>query len=166
MTQREGRGSGPSIVGGQPSGGRGAERATVTVGVERVLYEAATDRAFRRALLADRRAALADRAIALQPSEEAVLSTVPDATLASMIDAIQVPDHRRRRFIQAVAAVSAGTAGVVLLDSCQAESGGHRPDEDGYVEPVDATVDASALEDVATVTGIRPTPPESEPPEQ
>ncbi len=164
MTQREGRGSGPSIVGGQPSGGSGQDRADVTVGVERILYDAAMDDAFRAALLADRQGALADRNIVLKPSEEAVLATVSDTTLESMIGAIQVPDHRRRRFIKAVAAVSAGSAGAVLLNGCIIATG-VRPDDDGTVEPQDATVDASALEDVATVTGIRPAPPEPEDPE-
>jgi len=165
MTQREGRGSGPSIVGGQPGSGRSREQAVVTVGVERILYDAATDGAFRAALLADRQGALTERNIALKPSEEAVLATVPDATLESMIDAIQVPDHRRRKFIKAVAAVSAGSAGAVLLEGCLAVDTGARPDFDADVEPQDGTVDASALEDVATVTGIRPAPPEPEDPE-
>jgi hypothetical protein len=161
MTQGVDRGSGPSIVGGQPSGGRGQEGPAVTVGVERILYDAATDDSFRTALLADRQGALADRGISLKPSEEAVLATVPDVTLESMIDAIHVPDHRRRRFIKAVAAVSAGSAGVVMLNGCIIATG-VRPEDDADVDPQDATVDASALEDVATVTGIRPAPPEPE----
>lgn len=168
MKQREGRGSGPSIVGGQPSGGRGVERAVVTVGVERVLYEAATDRDFRSALLAHRADAVAELGVVLKPSEAAVLANVSDAALGAMIDAIRVPDHRRRRFIKAVAAVSAGTAGVVLLDGCLYADTGARPDEDAYVEPpdatVDGTVDASTLDDGAVVTGIRPAPPEPEDP--
>ena len=164
MSEQQGRGSGPSIVGGQPQGGRGVVPATVTVGVERVLYEAATNPAFREALLAQRQAAVQELGVVLKPSEAAVLANVSDATLGAMINAIRVPDHRRRRFIQAVAAVSAGTAGAVLLDGCLYADTGARPDEDAYVGPSDGTVDASTMDDGAVVTGIRPAPPDPEAP--
>jgi hypothetical protein len=52
---------------------RGASPRDVPVGVERVLYEAATDPAFRRRLEADRERALSERGLALEASERAVL---------------------------------------------------------------------------------------------
>ncbi len=162
MTKHENRGSGPSIVGGQPTGGRGEDPSTLPVGVERVLFEAASDADFRKALLADRRGALAERTIPLQPSEEAVLFNVSGPALEAMIDNLRVPDHKRRRFMKAVAAVSAGSAGAVMMDGCWVSTGS-RPDEDAEVVQQDGTVDASVLDDGATVTGIRPSPPETDP---
>jgi hypothetical protein len=139
-------------------------RSAVTVGVERVLYEAATDVDFRQRLIADRERALAERGLALGPSEQAVLATVPDAVLGAMIDAIHVPEHKRRRFMKAVAAVSAGAAGLVLVPGCPAADKGVRPDDDAEVDvdadvgAADSTVDASVLEDASPSFGSRPMP--------
>ncbi len=161
MTQDDSRGSSPSIVGGQPQGGRGVEPATLPVGVEQVLYLAVSDPTFREALLADRRSAVAEHGLELQPSEEAVLFGVPAATLEAMLDNFRVSDHKRRSFMKAVAATTAGAAGAVMLDGCWVDTGA-RPDVDAEVPPTDGTVDASALEDVPAVTGIRPEPPPPE----
>ena len=138
---------------------RGAQSA-VTVGVERVLYEAATDADFKQQLIADRARALEARGLALGPSEQAVLSNVTDTALKAMIDAIVVPEHKRRRFMKAVAAVSAGAAGLVLVPGCPAADKGVRPDEDAEVDvaAADSTVDASVLDDASPSFGSRPMP--------
>jgi hypothetical protein len=146
---------------------RGASLSAVTVGVERVLYEAATDPAFRAALLRDRGAALAARDLALQPSERAVLANVTPGALAAMIDAIRVPEHKRRQFMKAVAAVSAGAAGMVLVPGCPVADKGVRPEQDAEVDldadAPDGTVDASVLDDATPSFGIRPSPVPGDP---
>jgi hypothetical protein len=147
---------------------RDEKQSAVSVGVERVLYEAATDPDFRRALVSGRERALAERGIELQPAERAVLANVLDETLEAMIDSLRVPEHKRRRFMKAVAAVSAGAAGVVLVQGCLGADKGVRPDEDAEVDPfdstVDGTVDASTLDDAASF-GVRPSPLPEEPEE-
>ncbi len=142
---------------------RGGGTQEVTVGVERVIYEAATDPDFRRALVADRQTALVERGIELKPAERAVLFNVPNATLETMIDSLRVPDHKRRRFMKAVAAVSAGAAGMVLVQGCPMAEKGARPDEDAEIDASDATVDASTLEDSTASFGVRPSPLPDEP---
>ncbi len=137
---------------------RDKQFSAVTVGVERVLYEAATDAAFRQRLMADRSRALQEHGSALKPSEQAVLSNVSAKSLDAMIDAIRVPEHKRRRFMKAVAAVSVGAAGTVLVQGCPAADKGIRPQDDADVE-ADATVDASVMEDATASFGVRPTPP-------
>jgi len=135
----------------------------VTVGVERVLYEAATDPDFRRALVAERERALSDRGIKLKPAERAVLANVSDAALEAMIDSLRVPEHKRRRFMKAVAAVSAGAAVSVLVQGCPMADKGVRPDEDADIDASDGTVDASTLEDSTASFGVRPSPLPDEP---
>jgi hypothetical protein len=123
---------------------RGAGKREVPVGVERVLYLAATDLSFRAALLEDRGAALQERDVTLAAGERAILETVPAGILESMIDAIRVEEHGRRDFMVAVAAVSAG-AGVatVALSGCQEDMSatGIRPPDDAEV-----SADASDLD--------------------
>jgi len=107
-------------------------RARTRAGIERVLYRAAGDPAFRAALLADRRRAVAGAGLALDPGELAVLDTVPAATLAASIDALQPAREERRSFMKAVAALSATTVGVIELAGCHEEtSTGVRPDDAG-----------------------------------
>ncbi|MFH2007022.1 MAG: twin-arginine translocation signal domain-containing protein [bacterium] len=155
-------GEGPSIVGGQPTekgrgavGGQPTEKGRgagpkVSVGIERVLYLAATDGTFKAALLEDRAAALEDRELLLLPDEQAILVSVPDGALASMIRSIRPPDHGRRRFMKAVAAasVAGGVVGVTLSSGCVDEelATGIRPQEDAAI---DASPDADPPPDDA-----------------
>jgi hypothetical protein len=126
-------------------------RARTRAGIERVLYRAAGDPAFRAALLADRRRAVAG--LGMDPDELAVLDTVPVATLAASIDALQPAREERRSFMKAVAALSATTVGVIELAGCHEEtSTGVRPDDAGetsvraVLEPEEST-DATAIPD-------------------
>lgn len=131
-------------------------------------------------------AAVAKRlGLRLTPVESALLENVSDAQLRAMIDGIRVPDHRRRRFLQAVAATSAVAAvgcdeaePIMLLDAGgnrpdvdagldagppMFDAGGNRPDVDAGPDAslpgdatVDATVDASLVEDASMSWGSRP----------
>jgi len=108
-----------TIVGGRPRR-RKSYQINIPSGIEKILYLASTDRAFRARLLEDRRGAVADRGIRLTPTETAVLGNVSDATLGHMIDQIKPRMHGRRKFMRAVAVaavtLATGTAGVACED--------------------------------------------------
>jgi hypothetical protein len=115
---------GSEVVSKTIVGGRPRRRKTYTInipaGIEKVLYLASTDRAFRARLLEDRSGAMADRGIRLTATETAVLGNVSDATLGHMIDQIRPRMHGRRKFMRAVAVaavtLATGTAGVACED--------------------------------------------------
>lgn len=108
-----------TIVGGRPRI-RKTYRMNIPAGIEKILYVASIDRAFRSRLLGDRAGTLAGSRIRLTPSESAVLATVSDETLATMIDQIRPKMHGKRRFMRAVAVaavtLATGTAGVACED--------------------------------------------------
>ncbi len=99
------------------------------IGVERVLYAAATDEAFRGQLLEDRAAALAGGAFTLSDTERALLLAIPDDQLAAAIAALDVrPSNVRRRAVLSVVATSAGALATLgLASGCLT---GTRPDDD------------------------------------
>ncbi len=153
-----------------------ALKATIPVGVEKILLAAATDPALREALLRERAGVAKTLGIELSSEEEAILQSAPEPTLRAMISGIRTPDHRRRRFMQAVAAASA--AALVRCDEDDADgvplmdAGGARPDDAGPdadatpqgdadltdAAPDTGTVDASLLEDAGMSWGSRPDP--------
>lgn len=106
---------------------RAPARVEVPVGVERVLYLAASDPEFHAALFADRRAALVKRGCRLRPEEEAVLLAIPSEQLASTIAHVDVSatNVKRRGFLGAVAASAAALAAAEVFTSC----GGERADD-------------------------------------
>jgi hypothetical protein len=123
------------------AGDRTEGQARVTVGVEQVLYRAATDPAFRNALLQDRTAALEE--LSLTPVEATILQGADRSALERMIDGVQMREHGRRRFMQGVAAVAAGVAtGAVVVTgiSCVVTGSRPNPDPDGGMQQTrDAT---------------------------
>ncbi len=124
-----------TIVGGQPRK-RPSLRMSVKVGLERVLYLAATDRDFRTALLANRAVALRAAGLALSEGEAAVLDAVGPDSLAAMIDAVQPRSRPQRPFLKSVAAtfltLATGTASVGCPNMV---SGGIEPDRDVRQDP-------------------------------
>ncbi len=120
-------------------------RQRISIGLERVLYLAATQRTFRNVLGCDRKEALRSWGIDLTPSEQALLDSIPDDTLQTMIDAVRPADTKRRRFMQAVAAASAASVGVVEIACDTPAATGVRPDYDADVDaevPTDGGTDA------------------------
>ena len=99
------------------------------IGVERVLYAAATDDAFRKRLLDDRHAALEASPFTLSNTERALLSSIPNDQLAAAIAALDVrPANVRRRAVLSVVATSAaGLATLQLASGCLT---GTRPEDD------------------------------------
>ncbi|MBI5526885.1 MAG: AgmX/PglI C-terminal domain-containing protein [Deltaproteobacteria bacterium] len=81
----------------------------IPVGIEKVLYLAAVDKAFREALFADRSEALSRPGVNLLPDEAAVLKCIPDDRLQAMIAQIDPAAHGRR-FMQKVAACAVALA--------------------------------------------------------
>lgn len=107
-------GPGTSIVGGQPPGPGRRRLDGIPVGVERVLFRAAIDPAFREAVIASRDAATAG--FNLTGSERTMLRLAPAAQLRAAISAVDPSPESlgRRRLLRTVAAsvlaVAAGTA--------------------------------------------------------
>ena len=150
----------------------------IPVGLERVLYLAATEPAFREALMQDREAAVISRGLALRPSELAMLRAVPAAELERHVDGMYTsPDNlRRRTFMGAVAASAMTIAAADALSGCKTTGDkGARPDFDQSIKagippdmpspPADtatgedskATPDTVAAPDMGPAgTGIRP----------
>jgi len=135
-------GSGTTIVGGQPPGQTRRSLQNVPVGMERLLWAAATDAAFREVLLRDRDAAAVARGFALRPSEVTMLRLAPREQLTAAIDGLDTSSAslERRTFMRAVAASVVTLAAGDALSGCGdegakvdtwrgMESGGIRPDD-------------------------------------
>jgi len=104
-------------VGGRPRVRRKAV-LKVPIGIEKVVYRAAADPGFKDRLFADRRSAVAEVGFKLLDSEFSILLSVPDQSLAAMIDRIDPERHGRRRFMRKVAACALAVAtGTVLMDA-------------------------------------------------
>jgi len=74
------------------------------LGLDRVLVRAATDPAFRAALLADRRTAVAEAGLRLTDSEATILDAIPVEQLRQTIERVFVPRESRRGFVKAASA--------------------------------------------------------------
>ncbi len=137
--------TGPTIVGGQPPGALRQPPRAVPVGLEKILYTAAVDSAFREELLADRERAIHARGLALEPSELAMLKLAPREQLAASIAALDTSEANlaRRGFMRAVAGAVTLAAGSVLA-GCgdDAQPAGIRPNELG----VDARYDTRGIQ--------------------
>lgn len=121
----------------------------ISVGIERVLYAAASDSAFRESLLKDRQGALKQRGIELLDSEQALLLAIPGVQLEASIDSLDVSptNVERRRFLGAVALSSVSVA--VGVGCGEEASQGIRPG-DGGLEDVEVHPEGMSA------TGIRP----------
>ncbi len=95
---------------------RRTQRRNIPVGLEQVLFVAASDEAFREALLEDRTRALEAWGLRLRDSELRALGGIPDVQLRTVIAAVDTSSANveRRDFLRAVAAsVAVVTAGQV-----------------------------------------------------
>ena len=105
----------------------------VPVGVEKVLFLAATDEGFREALLQDRDRAVEQQGLSLRDSERALLAAVSNEQLCVAIDGMDTsaPNVRRRTFMRVVAASAATVASAAALGcSDDGVATGIRPDMD------------------------------------
>jgi len=142
-----------TIVGGRPRR-RKTYRMNIPAGIEKILYVASIDAAFRAKLMEDRAGAIASRRIRLTPSESAVLESVPAATLGTMIDQIRPRMHGRRRFMRAVAVAAVTLATGTAAVACEEET------VKGVTADVpEETQDVQAETEDVAVTGIMPDVP-------
>ncbi len=95
-------------------------KISIPVGVEKVLYKAAIDPAFRGRLLEDRMKAIESEDMKLRPSEMMVMRNVKGSALRKMIERIRPQQHGGKRIMKAVATavltLATGTAGVACDD--------------------------------------------------
>ena len=158
---------GTTIVGGQPDGQRREGVQSVPVGLEQVLFAAATDRDFREDLLASRASAVERRGFALVDSERAVLSAAPSGQLERMIDRLDTSKDNleRREFMRAVAATMVSLAAGTALSACaNAEdplpASGGPPFKGPASQVVESPAPAVEPASMATAGGARPDLPE------
>ncbi len=106
-----------------------AHNSPIPRGIEVLLKKAAVDPEFRQRLLQQRGGVAATIGLNLQPSEEAMLRTIPEIQLDQIIAGTVVPMEQRRVFLGKVAAAMLAVVGVGLT-GCQpaVESAGVRPD--------------------------------------
>lgn len=95
-------------------------RRRIPVGLEQVLFLAASDPEFSRALFEDREGALAAVGLKLRGSELAIFKSIPDAQLRSSINAMDTSGDnvRRRTFLKTIAASVAAVGSAQLLSGC------------------------------------------------
>ena len=118
---------------------RAVARVFVQVGLERVLYLAATDQSFRELLLAVRDAALLEAGLVLTGGEADVLAAVDRDTIATMIGAVQPQVRPQRPFLKAVAASCVLLAtGAAMVECAGCDSAGIRPPD--VLLPADAAI--------------------------
>lgn len=100
-------------------------RQTIPVGLEQVLFLAASDEGFRAALEKDRRGALERWGLRLRDSELGLLSHIPGQQLRANISGVDTsaPNLERRDFLRAVAASVAALAAGPALSGCVDEDG-------------------------------------------
>lgn len=92
----------------------------IPVGLEQVLFLAASDGEFRAALLEDRVGALDRWGLRLRDSEVGMLGHIPDAQLQANIAAVDTsaPNLQRREFLRSVAASVAALATGGTMSGC------------------------------------------------
>ncbi len=124
----------------------------IIVGLERVLYLAATEPEFREALEQDAEEAIARRGLALGDSELAMLRAVPPDQLRANIRGLDISDDnlQRRTFLRAVAASAATVTSVAALTGC---------DDEDKQPRVDTGIRADGGPDLAASMGIKPDMP-------
>jgi hypothetical protein len=94
----------------------------VPVNLERVLLEAAQDPAFYQSLIKDRSRALVEKGFRLRPSEQAMLSALPQLALDKMIERL-VPDKlKKSSFAKHVVTALAGSL-IISTSACGTDLG-------------------------------------------
>jgi hypothetical protein len=111
-------------------GGERTIGGPVPRGVEVLINKAAIDTSFKKQLLADRHGAADAIALELTPSENFLLSAIPNPQLEMIIDKTVVPEEHRPAFLGKVAQVMLLAIATMALNSCyQPLTDGIRPDK-------------------------------------
>ena len=112
-----------TIVGGRPRARR-KRKVRVPIGIEKVLYRAAADSTFRQSLFRDRDVALDEAGFHLLESELAILRSVPESVLATMIGKIDLKKHGKRKFMRAVGACALAATTAAAGAGCPVDDSG------------------------------------------
>jgi hypothetical protein len=107
-----------TIVGGRPRARR-KRKIAIPIGIEKLLARAAGDKAFKRALLANRYVAVEAQGFSLVDSERAILESVSDAVLGTLIGRIDLKRHAKRRFMKGVATAAFATVAMTTGVACE-----------------------------------------------
>ncbi len=149
-----------TIVGGRPRARR-KRKIAIPIGIEKLLARAAGDLRFRKALLADRYLAVEAQGFALVDSERAILESVSDAVLGTLIGRIDLKRHAKRRFMKGVAAAAFATVAMTTNVACTEEEEGGSAVK-GILPDVEVT-DVVEIDEKASVDmGIFPDLPDTE----
>ncbi len=118
-----------TIVGGRPIDRR-RRKVRIPIGIEKVLCAAAADGVFMERLVTARADALDGTGLQVSAAEAAILGSVSEDALRTMIDHIDLKRHRKRRFFRGIAAASlaATTATACIGENETAVAGGAAPD--------------------------------------
>jgi hypothetical protein len=157
-----------TIVGGRPPGS-GIPIGTIPRGLEILIKRAAIDPEFKTLLLAKRSGAAGEVDLTLEPTEAAMLDSVPAEQLQAIIANTRVPEASRRALLGKVTATTLAALGVAAIaSSCRDE---HPPQPDpASAAPAESTPEQrekvedrheveypqSSLDDVIIIRGIRP----------
>lgn len=154
-----------TIVGGRPPTSAQALRQ-VPRGIEVLLKKAAIDPDFRALLLSQRSKVSESISLKLDETEATVIDTLPEKSLAVMIERAEVPHSQRKAFLGCVAATMLAALGLVDTSDAEIRVTGILPDRPG-IKPIlswqgskEQVYDIYCSEDnqswtyLATVTGI------------
>jgi hypothetical protein len=134
--------------------GQGERR--IAVGLERVLYLAATEPEFRAALARDVEAAVAGRGLSLGATELATLRAIPTEQLQGTIASLDTSGSNleRRTFLRAVAVSAVAVGSVSALSGC-----GEDEDKGPKVDQGVQAKDLGKAQDSGASRGISPDMP-------
>ncbi len=124
----------------------------IPIGIEKLLYRAATDLTFRDALLDHPRQTIAAAGYCLQASEQQVMESVSRDQLAAMIARIDPKRHGQRPFMRTIAAVAVAAVTTTTVSCGPPPLTGIAPDR----PPVDLTEAHDESDDAATTAAPRP----------
>jgi len=116
-----------TIVGGRPPGS-GKSVGNIPRGIEVIVKKASVDPEFKKLLLEKRADAASTIDLKLEPSEIAMLNTVPSSQLESIISRTVVFPKQRKAFLGKVAALMVVALGASTIGCGQEVSEGERPD--------------------------------------
>jgi len=153
-----------TIVGGRPPGS-GRDNGSIPRGIEILVKKAAVDREFRATLIEQRADAANTIGLELTASEAAMMKTIPERQLLSIISHTDVPDQERRVFLGRAAAAMLAVLGAGVASSCgPPATTGIAPDMPERIPASDGIrpdVPAEAESRPAVSTGVRPEAPKT-----
>ena len=146
-----------TIVGGRPPGS-GRDNGSIPRGMEVLIKKAAVDPEFRSVLLEKRTEAANLIGLELTPSEAAMMKTIPERQLLSIVSHTDVPDRERRVFLGKAAAAMLGVLGAGVAGSCrEAYTAGIKPDK---TRNISKGIEPDVPDKMPVTDGIRPDVPD------